>query len=241
MSLQCSEHCPKQETGSFDNELSKLFHAAYEQYQSEVLKDGKLYERYVNDLVSYHLPIVSGDMEIIRKHFRNVFCMYELLINRKDLVNKYFTRHVFEECDFNEMLYAFNHIEYVNTKPKVLAFFNRNQIQAITQFANSSKIFIGNIEEKTIDMFFRCQIDHGLVVANMAGVLPLLYELSRQKMIPYNWVSLIAENKMLIPQKTMVASTRKAISQRLSELKKSRFDFPGTVYIRLVKQLKEMQ
>lgn len=115
MSLQCSEHCPKQETGSFDNELLKLFHAAYEQYQSEVLKDGKLYERYVNDLLSYHLPIVSGDMEIIRKHFRNVFCMYELLINRKDLVNKYFTRHVFEECDFNEMLYAFNHIEYVTS------------------------------------------------------------------------------------------------------------------------------
>lgn len=74
----------------------------------------------------------------------------------------------------------------------------------------------------------------------MASILPLLYELSRQKMIPYNWVSLLADNKLLVPKKTMKSSTRIAISSRLTELKDSVVDFPGKAYINLVQQLKEM-
>lgn len=241
MSLQCHEHCPKLEISSSENELWHLFRAAYEQYQSEIVIDGKLYERYVNDLVSYYLPIKSADIEVVRRHFRNLFCLYDFLTNRKDLVIKYFTLLAFEESDFKEMLYSFNHYESTSIRPTRLASFNDIQIKTITEFVNSSKLFVEQVDEKTIDSFFKCELDNGLVVVNMAEVLPLLYELSRQKIIPYNWVSLITENKMLIPKKTMVSSTRKAISHRLSELKKSRYDFPGAVYIALVKQLKEMQ
>ena len=131
-------------------------------------------------------------------------------------------------------------LDYKITKSKILASFNEAQIRLITQFANESNLFVYKVDEKTIDDFFRCNLDNGLIVTNMANILPLLYELSRQKMIPYNWVSLLADNKLLIPQKTMKSSTRMAISSRLTELKDSVVDFPGKSYINLVQQLKEM-
>lgn len=240
MCIQCSEHCTKQEVDSSSNELWTLFRAAYEQYQLEIVNDNKLYDRYVNDFISYHLPVFSNVEEVVRNHFRNIFCLYELLTNRKDLVEKYFIRTVFEAEDFNEMLYSFNHLDYKITKSKILASFNEAQIRLITQYANESNLFVYKVDEKTIDDFFRCNLDNGLIVTNMANILPLLYELSRQKMIPYNWVSLLADNKLLIPQKTMKSSTRMAISSRLTELKDSVVDFPGKSYINLVQQLKEM-
>lgn len=240
MCIQCSEHCTKQEVDSSSNELWTLFRAAYEQYQLEIVNDNKLYDRYVNDFISYHLPVFSNVEEVVRNHFRNIFCLYELLTNRKDLVEKYFIRTVFEVEDLNEMLYSFNHLDYKITKSKILASFNEAQIRLITQFANESNLFVYKVDEKTIDDFFRCNLDNGLIVTNMANILPLLYELSRQKMIPYNWVSLLADNKLLIPQKTMKSSTRMAISSRLTELKDSVVDFPGKSYINLVQQLKEM-
>ena len=71
-------------------------------------------------------------------------------------------------------------------------------------------------------------------------ILQLLYSLSQQKMIPYNWVSLVVRNKMLAPQKSMIPSTRGAISSRLTELKNTTATFPEEEYVNIVKQLKEM-
>lgn len=84
--LQCSNHCPEQENEPSKDELWTLFRAAYEQYQSEIVNDSKLYDRYVNDFISYHLPVFSQEEESIRNHFRNLFSIYELLTTRKDLV-----------------------------------------------------------------------------------------------------------------------------------------------------------
>ena len=61
------------------------------------------------------------------------------------------------------------------------------------------------------------------------------------KMIPRNWVSLIAYNKLLSPQKTMKPSSRGAISSRLTALRASTQPFPNEAYSKLVNQLKEMQ
>ena len=121
MCLQCSDHCPKQEIELSKDELWTLYRAAYEQYKSEILNDGKLYDRYVNDFVSYHLPVFSSEELIVRNHFKHVFSLYELLTTRKDLVTKYFTKSSFEKGDFETMVYEFNHIEVVVESPRILA------------------------------------------------------------------------------------------------------------------------
>ena len=92
-----------------------------------------------------------------------------------------------------------------------------------------------------MDGFFKCALEESLVVVNMRQVLQLLYALSIEKMIPHNWVSLIADNQLLTPKSTGKASKRGAISSRLSELKASSAKFPSAEFLDFAKQLKEMR
>lgn len=113
MYLQCNNHFTNQEIELSKDELWDLFKVSYKHYQTEVINDRKIYNRYVNDLISYHLPVFTSDEEAIRKHFQNLFCVYELLTDRKDLVEKYFTKSTFEKTDFSKMLNEFNHVEVI--------------------------------------------------------------------------------------------------------------------------------
>ncbi|WP_254910784.1 hypothetical protein [Phocaeicola vulgatus] len=121
-----------------------------------------------------------------------------------------------------------------------LASFNRKQIKLITDFANRKNFFTTPVDENTIEKFFNCTLKKTLIATNLRYILQLLYSLSQQKMIPYNWVSLVVRNKMLAPQKSMIPSTRGAISSRLTELKNTTATFPEEEYVNIVKQLKEM-
>ena len=139
------------------------------------------------------------------------------------------------------MVYEFNHIEVVVESPRILASFTTEQIRLITKFANESNFFVDGIDEETMDGFFKCALDESLVVVNMRQVLQLLYALSIEKIIPHNWVSLIADNQLLTPKSTGKASKRGAISSRLSELKASSAKFPSGEFLDFAKQLKEMR
>ena len=223
MYLQCNNHFTNQEIELSKDELWDLFKVSYKHYQTEVINDRKIYNRYVNDLISYHL-----------------FCVYELLTDRKDLVEKYFTKSTFEKTDFSKMLNEFNHVEVILKDSNGLASFNRKQIKLITDFANRKNFFTTPVDENTIEKFFNCTLKKTLIATNLRYILQLLYSLSQQKMIPYNWVSLVVRNKMLAPQKSMIPSTRGAISSRLTELKNTTATFPEEEYVNIVKQLKEM-
>ena len=139
------------------------------------------------------------------------------------------------------MIYEFNHVECVTEYPSILASFTKDQIRLITKFANESNFFVDMVNEETIDGFFRCELRESLVVVNMRQVLQLLYALSIEKMIPHNWVSLIADNQLLTPKCTMKPSKRGAISSRLSEMKATTDKFPSMVFLDFAKQLKGMR
>ena len=78
-------NCPKQEIELSKDELWTLYRAAYEQYKLEILNDGKLYDRYVNDFVSYHLPVFSSEEQIVRNHFKHVSACMSCLQPEKTL------------------------------------------------------------------------------------------------------------------------------------------------------------
>ena len=204
--LQCNNHFTNQEIELSKDELWDLFKVSYKHYQTEVINDRKIYNRYVNDLISYHLPVFTSDEEAIRKHFQNLFCVYELLTDRKDLVEKYFTKSTFEKTDFSKMLNEFNHVEVILKDSNGLASFNRKQIKLITDFANRKNFFTTPVDENTIEKFFNCTLkdsySHKLALYTSAVIFPF-----PTKMIPYNWVSLVVRNKMLAPQKSMIPST----------------------------------
>lgn len=183
MCKHCLAQCAKSEIEQPKDELWALFCAAYEQYQLEVINDKKLFQRFVNDFISFHLPVFSEDSNVIREHTRNLSNVYELLTEREDLVAKYFTKASFTLEDFKKMIFEFNHVEHVNERPSFIAQFNEDQIRLITQFANEAHLFEDDVDEETINSFFMCTLDHTLYVKQLRPVLTFFYCLSKEKMI----------------------------------------------------------
>ena len=64
----CASRTKKVENELPQNELWQLYRAAYEQYQSVIIKGEKSYSRYVNDFIYYHLPCTSIREADIRLH-----------------------------------------------------------------------------------------------------------------------------------------------------------------------------
>ena len=91
----CCVNCAKKvEKELPKDELWQLYCAAYEQYQSEIINGEKSYSRYVNDFYYYHLPAMNMSESDARVHIMNVCGLKELLENRRDLVDAFFSKDV---------------------------------------------------------------------------------------------------------------------------------------------------
>lgn len=69
-----------------------LYKAAHERYQSEVIGNRKLYNRYVKDFLNNHTYTDCVNAAGMNEHKKNYHIMEELLTIRKDLVQKYFAK-----------------------------------------------------------------------------------------------------------------------------------------------------
>lgn len=241
MCKHCLRQCAKTEIEQPEDELWALFSAAHEQYQCEVINDKKLLQRFVNDFISFNLPVFSDDDNVIREHSRNLSNVYELLTEREDLVTKYFDKVSFTLTDFKNMIHEFNHVDNVIERPSFIGKFNEYQIRLITQFANEANLFVDYVDEETIAGFFNCTLEHTLYVKQYRPVLTFMYSLSREKMIRYNWQKLITDNRLLAPKSTMKPPKAGALRSRYSAIVSS---LPSTLeepYASLIKKLKEMK
>ena len=145
------------------NELWQLYRAAYEQYKSEIKNGEKAYSRYVNDFFSDHLPCAYMKEEAIRLHVMRVFALKELLEDRTDLVEAFFTKTSFTEEDFVLMNNLFNKgMKIVEPEPVFLAHFNDEQISLIREFAKSATLFQPEASEEDIKNLFECKLSHPL-------------------------------------------------------------------------------
>ena len=181
-----------------ENELWQLYRAAYEQYQSEILNGEKAYSRYVNDFYSYHLPCAYMNEEAIRLHVMRVFALKELLEDRSDLVETFFTKDSFCEEDFFQMDYLFNKgMKIVEPEPVFLAHFNDEQIHLITKFAKEASLFQPAASEEDIKNLFECKLSHPLQATVNRHVALFLGKLHDKGLIPHAWQMIIEENKLV--------------------------------------------
>lgn len=181
-----------------ENELWQLYRAAYEQYQSEILNGEKAYSRYVNDFYSYHLPCAYMNEEAIRLHVMRVFALKELLEDRSDLVEAFFTKDSFCEEDFFQMDYLFNKgMKIVEPKPVFLAHFNDEQIHLITKFAKEASLFQPAASEEDIKNLFECKLSHPLQATVNRHVALFFGKLRDKGLIPHAWQMIIEENKLV--------------------------------------------
>ena len=181
-----------------ENELWQLYRAAYEQYQSEILNGEKAYSRYVNDFYSYHLPCAYMNEEAIRLHVMRVFALKELLEDRSDLVEAFFTKDSFCEEDFFQMDYLFNKgMTIVEPEPVFLAHFNDEQISLIRGFAKSASLFKPEASEEDIKNLFECKLSHPLQATVNRNVALFFGKLREKGLIPHAWQMIIEENKLI--------------------------------------------
>ena len=181
-----------------ENELWQLYRAAYEQYQSEIKNGEKAYSRYVNDFVSYHLPCVCMNEEATRLHLMRVFALKELLEDRTDLVEAFFTKTSFTQEDFLLMDDLFNKgMKIVEPEPVFLAHFNDEQISLIREFAKSATLFQPEASKEDIKNLFECKLSHPLQATVNRNVALFFGKLREKGLIPHAWQMIIEENKLI--------------------------------------------
>ena len=181
-----------------ENELWQLYRAAYEQYKSEIKNGEKAYSRYVNDFISYHLPCVCMSEEAIRLHSMHVFALKELLEDRTDLVEAFFSKYSFTEEDFLQMDNLFNKgMKIVEPEPVFLAHFNDEQISLIRGFAKSATLFQPEASEEDIKNLFECKLSHPLQATVNRNVALFFGKLREKGLIPHAWQMIIEENKLV--------------------------------------------
>lgn len=240
MCSRCFEQCTKSEIEQPEvDRLWALFRTAYEQYQSEIINGDKLYGRYVNDFISYHLPVFSSDEHVIRRHVMHVNAMHELLTERVDLVKKYFDKDDFSFADYEIMYKEFNTVGIVRQQAELIACFNEKQISLITEFVNEANLFMEPVNERTLGAFFNCSLEYPLVASNASSFLLLLNMLYKNKLVSFGWQKLVANKGLLKSNRGRQTMSKTAISSRIAE-QMTRFPYTGNgPYSMLIKQLKE--
>ncbi len=179
------------------DELWQLYCAAYEQYQSEIINGEKSYSRYVNDFYYYHLPVMNVSESDARVHFMNVCGLKELLENRRDLVEVYFSKEKFEEEDYQQMSRMFDSGESLIPEKDCLARFSDQQIGIITQFVNKVSLFKGTVTDSDIKGLFKCQLSQPLPASINRHVALFFDALRSYGLLPFRWQMIIENNKLI--------------------------------------------
>ena len=180
------------------DELCQLYRAAYEQYQSEILNDEKEYFRYVNDFIYYHLPCTSIREADIRLHVMHVFALKELMEERRDLVEAFFSKVGFEKKDFLKMDDLFNKGKSLEEpEPVCLAHFSDEQICLITNFVRATSLFKSEVTENEIRDLFECRLTVPLQATVNRYVAIFFGKLREHGLLPYSWQKIMENHKLV--------------------------------------------
>ena len=180
------------------DELWQLYRAAYEQYQSVILTGEKMYSRYVNDFIYYHLPCSSIREADIRLHVLHVFALKELLEERRDLVEAFFSKDCFEEKDYLLMDDLFNKGKSLEEpEPVYLAHFSYEQICLISNFVKSTSLFKSEVTENDIRNLFECRLTVPLQATVNRYVAIFFGKLREHGLLPYSWQKIMENHKLV--------------------------------------------
>lgn len=220
-----------------EDELGTLYKAAYELYQSEVVKGGKLYNRYVSDFLNNHTYTDHMDAAGMNEHKKNFHIMEELLTIRKDLVYRYFTKEKLCDSDYSIMHHEFNTIPpssdskvsivsgslpvAIRSKLDFQCCFDCTQIRLITDTANETHLFSPDVSEAEIKALFACCLEHPLKSACNRRVAFFFDALCKYKLISTRWQHVIDENRLILSSAKNVLLNSSKLSTALNEAKQN--------------------
>lgn len=214
-----------------------LYKEAHELYQSEVIKGGKLYNRYVSDFLNSHTYTDRVDAAGMNEHKKNFHIMEELLTIRKDLVHRYFAKEKLCDSDYSIMHHEFNTIPPSSdskvsiisgslpvafpSQPDFQCYFNSVQIGLITHIANEAHLFSPDVAEAEIKALFSCCLEHPLKSACNRRVAFFFDALCEHKLITTRWQHVIDENRLILSSAKNVLLNSSKLSTALNEAKQN--------------------
>lgn len=215
-----------------------FYKTAHELYQTEVIRGGKLYNRYVNDFLNSHTYTDCVDAAGKNEHNKNFHIMKELLTIRKDLVQKYFAREKLCDSDYSIMHHEFNTTQLSSnsemsivsdsfpitftSKPDFQCYFNPIQIRLLTQSVNKAHLFSSDVTEIEITALFACCLKRPLKSACNRKVAFFFDSLCEHKLISTRWQHAIDKNGLILSSsgKNVLLNSSK-LSTALNEAKQN--------------------
>lgn len=214
-----------------------FYRTAHELYQSEVIGDRKLYNRYVNDFLNSHTYTDRVDAAGKNEHEKNFHIMEELLTIRKDLVQRYFAKEKLCESDYLIMHQEFNTTQLSSnsdvfsasgsipatflSKPDFQCYFNSKQIELITYSANEAHLFYPDVSETEVKALFACCLEHPLKSSCNRRVAFFFDALCGYKLISTRWQHVIDMNGLILSSAKNVLLNSSKLSTALNEAKQT--------------------
>ncbi|WP_163209935.1 hypothetical protein [Bacteroides sp. 519] len=222
--------------------LWMFYKTAHELYQSEVVGDGKLYNRYVSDFLNSHTYTDRVDAAGMNEHKKNFHIMEELLTVRQDLVQRYFAKKNLCYSDYLVMHHEFNTTQQSPNSEKSTALgsflaisasnpdfqccFNSVQISLITNIANQVHLFSSDVLEAEVKALFACCLEHPLKSACNRRIAFFFDALCKYKLISTRWQHIIDKNGLILSSAKNILLNSSKLSTALNEAKQN----DGCVY-----------
>ena len=121
----------------------------------------------------------------------------ELLEERRDLVDAFFSKEKFEKRDCWQMLNLFNSGKCIGPNPVFLAHFSNHQIARITEFATITSLFRTEVTEEIIRNLFECKLQRPLQANSNRNVALFFGALREHGLIPFQWQMILENNRLL--------------------------------------------
>lgn len=214
-----------------------FYKTAHELYQSEVIGDGKLYNRYVSDFLNSHTYTDRVDAAGMNEHKKNFHIMEELLTVRQDLVQRYFAKKNLHYSDFLVIHREFNTTQQLPNSEESIAlgssparsasnpdfqcYFNSVQISLITNIANQVHLFSPDVSETEVKALFACCLEHPLKSACNRRVAFFFDALCEYKLISTRWQHVIDKNGLILSSAKDVLLNSNKLASALNEARQN--------------------
>lgn len=215
-------------------ELWILLLSAREMYwRNERTSSRKDHKRLVEEFADSHKHVNCDSHQCRNAHGRNYNAVRRLLAERPDLAQQLFRSRTFTFGDSIKMKNVFDttdappppktHIADVSGMKRLLSFgchLSNEQMIRIADCANTSHLFcVQEVCVEDIRSLLECKQGFQITVENIRNVAVMFDTMVEQKLIGWNWKTVMSSGKHLL-SKTGKPISASSLSSALSEIKK---------------------
>ena len=208
--------------------LLELCHEAYDQYQIEVVKSNKLYQRFADDLVYSHEFHDALDARSKNEHQKNFNIIKTLLWERRDLVELFFSQPSLSDDSINEFINLFNTTTSIPNKNanhvpsagerSFDCCLTKDEYVILAECCNTMEIFTTKVSVDQVISLLDGSLTKPLRSKNNRYLAYLFEQLSIRSLIVRNWQIVIGSKKQIYSSSGNTFLTQKAVASALHQV-----------------------